>query len=386
MFGFRLPAPTSVGRMTSRSRAAIAALALSLVGTAIAQAPAQALPGDASALTMALYGDVPYGRTPTDTAQLDRYHLLVDKINAADVSSVVHVGDLHSGKSYCTEAFDRRMQAELSRFTTSVVYTPGDNEWTDCHRPGEGGNAFVDGQPVDYANGNPVANLELIRSLFFANPGTTLGDGNLHVQAQEGFPEDVQWQRKGIQFVTLNIPGGSNNDTDPWYGAATASEEQRNEVASRTAADLTWLDTAFARASADGAKGVVVLTQADMWDLDGKDASHLSGYEPFVKSLADHTNAYGGPVMLFNGDSHVYRSENPFSATAPCETESGACTSVAATHPGYTVPNFHRVVVHGSTFPFEWLKLTIDPRGDGMFGPFSWSRQATGITAATPAS
>jgi len=25
------------------------------------------------------------------------------------------------------------------------------------------------------------------------------------------------------------------------------------------------------------------------------------------------------------------------------------------------VPNFHRIVVHGSTFPLEWLKLTIDP-------------------------
>ena len=370
--------------MTSRSRALLAALALSLVGTAVYQAPAHA--GDGPALSMALYGDVPYGVNPTDTAQLDRYHLLVDKINAADVASVVHVGDLHSGKSYCTEAYDRRMVTELSRFTSSLVYTPGDNEWTDCHKPGEGGNVFVGGQPVDYANGNPVANLGLIRSLFFASPGTTLGEGNLHVQAQDGFPENVRWQRKGVQFVTVNIPGGSNNDTDPWYGAATMSDEQRTEVASRTAADLAWLDEAFAQASDDGARGVVVITQADMWDLDGKPASHLSGYEPFVKSLADHTNAYGGPVLLFNGDSHSYRSDNPFSATAPCEGESGACASVAGTHPGYTVPSFHRVVVHGSTFPFEWLKLTIDPRGGGTFGPFSWARQATGITAATPAS
>jgi hypothetical protein len=36
--------------------------------------------------------------------------------------------------------------------------------------------------------------------------------------------------------------------------------------------------------------------------------------------------------------------------------------------------------VHGSTFPLEWLKLTIDPRADHpttdtTFGPFSWVRE-----------
>ena len=48
-------------------------------------------------------------------------------------------------------------------------------------------------------------------------------------------------------------------------------------------------------------------------------------------------------------------------------------------HPGYNVPNFHRVVVHGSTFPLEWLKLSIDqhknaPASANAFGPFSWTR------------
>jgi hypothetical protein len=45
------------------------------------------------------------------------------------------------------------------------------------------------------------------------------------------------------------------------------------------------------------------------------------------------------------------------------------------------VPNFHRIVVHGSTFPLEWMKLTIDPSQnagwttDGAYGPFAWTRQ-----------
>jgi len=48
-------------------------------------------------------------------------------------------------------------------------------------------------------------------------------------------------------------------------------------------------------------------------------------------------------------------------------------------HAGYNVPNFHRVVVHGSSAPMEWLKLTVDPSvnvaaTDTAFGPFSWER------------
>src|SRR5205823_12812729 len=46
---------------------------------------------------------------------------------------------------------------------------------------------------------------------------------------------------------------------------------------------------------------------------------------------------------------------------------------------GYDVPNFHRVTVHGSTLPLEWLSLTVDPRANNTtsastFGPFSWKR------------
>ena len=105
-----------------------------------------------------------------------------------------------------------------------------------------------------------------------------------------------------------------------------------------------------------------------MWDLDGKTADHLVGYEPFVSSVASHTTAFGRPVLMFNGDSHVYKSDNPLSASDPLNP----------LHPGYNVANFHRVVVHGSTTPLEWLRLTVDPHANGSgasaFGPFSWER------------
>ena len=93
-------------------------------------------------------------------------------------------------------------------------------------------------------------------------------------------------------------------------------------------------------------------------------------------------------MILFNGDSHTYRSDNPLVKASPCvyEPSSGApavaCTFDAYDNqPGgnYNVPNFHRVVVHGSTTPLEWLKLTVDPAVNAAssataFGPFSRQR------------
>jgi hypothetical protein len=60
-------------------------------------------------------------------------------------------------------------------------------------------------------------------------------------------------------------------------------------------------------------------------------------------------------------------------------------------HPFYDVPNFHRIVVHGSTFPLEWLKLTIDEHPSKSltatatsWGPFSWVRETQSQLTPTP--
>jgi hypothetical protein len=387
---------------------AVIALSLALAGllapTGSAAAASQS--GDnprAPGLTLAVYGDSPYGTTPTDTAQLDATPGFIASINAdPDVSLVTQIGDIHSGKQYCTRAYDQSVYDLWTKFADPLVYTPGDNETTDCHKVAEGGGAYnpttqtidyvldANGNPVGYANGNPVANLALIRSIFFAQPGRTLGAHKKLVLSQAAaydrrhpsdrkFVENVMWSQAGIVFVTIDLPGGSNNDTDVWYGTPTESPAQTQAREERTSADLRWLDSAFSLAKLSHAKGVVIGAQADMWDPE-KGAAHQAGYEPIVASVASHTASLGRPVLMLNGDSHVYRSDNPLSSTASCTWElATACTSVSFMHPGYEVANFHRIVVHGSTFPLEWLKLNIDPGTNGnsatVFGPFSWARQ-----------
>jgi hypothetical protein len=119
-----------------------------------------------------------------------------------------------------------------------LVYTPGDNEWSDCHKPGEGGNVKdASGAFVDYENGDPLKNLDLVRSIFFPEPGKTLGNGHLEVESQgASYVENVAWQRKGVRFVTVNVPGGSNNDADPWYGASIT---RRQTAGTRTSTART---------------------------------------------------------------------------------------------------------------------------------------------------
>jgi hypothetical protein len=361
--------------------AAVATLASAVAATADDGASING--GFGSTLTLAVYGDSPYGTSPTDTAQFEQTPALIDSINAdPKVALVMHVGDIHSGSQYCTEAYDRSIFDLWTEFEDPLVYTPGDNEWSDCHKKKEGGGVYnpttqaidyvldANGNPVDYAGGDPVANLRLVRSIFFPHPSFTLGGRKKLVLSQgvlerNEFVENVTWEQSRVVFVTLNIPGGSNNDTAVWYGAPVATDPQKNEVARRTAADLRWLSGAFALAKLTHAAGVVIGTQADMWDPEGGFSS-LTEYEQIVQRIATLTTGFGKPVLLFNGDSHVYRSDNPLSSSDPLNS----------LHPGYNVPNFHRVVVHGSTFPLEWLRLTVDPSANGSgpnaFGPFSW--------------
>lgn len=368
---------------------------------------------------LAVYGDGPYGckkgecpngytpdskdgPNPGDPRQIESTPAFINAINAdPKIRMVLHVGDIHSGSQYCTLAYNRTIFDLWRQFKDPLVYTPGDNEWADCQKTKEGGNVKdSNGDYVNYAIGNPVANLALIRSMFFSKPGKTLGEHSKKVISQAQaydsahpkdaeYVENVMWEQSGILFVTLNIPGGSNNDDDNWYGSLTKTGEQIQEVAQRTAADLRWLDAAFEKAKQDGVKAIVIAEQADMWDLDGTEpaAKHIANYKQFIDSIATHTTIFAKPVLLINGDSHSYRSDNPLKNNAACVTElEGVETACAndsydtqANNDEYDVSNFHRIVVHGAYTPLEYLRLTIKPDAnyaysDQSFGPFNWTR------------
>jgi hypothetical protein len=167
-----------------------------------------------------------------------------------------------------------------------------------------------------------------------------------------------------VVFVTLNMPG-SNNDGLPWKGGTGAflnEDARKQEVAERTGADIRWLRRAFGLAGF-GARAVVIALQADMWDpaavVAGGDG--LDGYTEFVKELAKLSLHFGRPVLLFNGDSHLFEADQPLADPS---------SATGKIHGTPSVPNLTRITVQGSTNkPAEWLRLTIDPRSPAVF---SW--------------
>ena len=223
-----------------------------------------------SQLTIAVFGDWPY-----NDLLLANAHLLTDSVNAdRGVKLVLHVGDIHSGSQPCTSAgilppiatsnpgWNQAVFQQFQKFRSPVVYTPGDNEWTDCHKAKE------------KASGDPLKELASVRGLFFSRPGVTLGVNEMDVTTQAqafnpNFPSDAQfvenvmWQDSRVVFATLNVPG-SNNDTLPWAGAFANPAAQAQEIADRSAANLRWLEAAFALADKRRAKAVVIGLQADM--------------------------------------------------------------------------------------------------------------------------
>src|SRR5262245_2066712 len=95
-------------RMLRKTLAPLALTLIAVSGAAMAAGNGNELNNSADRLTIAVYGDAPYGTTPTDTTEFLATPAFIDSINTdPHVRLVVHVGDIHSGKQYCTEAYDR---------------------------------------------------------------------------------------------------------------------------------------------------------------------------------------------------------------------------------------------------------------------------------------
>ncbi|MBS1869411.1 MAG: hypothetical protein JSS99_07075 [Actinobacteria bacterium] len=313
----------------------------------------------ANPATLAVIGDIPYGTTLINEFPSD-----VAEINAdPSVGRVIHLGDIKNGSTRCDTSYFEQIRSDFDGFVDPLVYTPGDNEWTDCHRASNGG--YVPAGPTPA--GQEPSRLDTIRRIFFGRPGFTLGQNFAPVRSQgPSTPENVMWKQADTIFATLNVPG-SNNDFLPWFDAAETPAQraaQQDEVAGRTAADVDWIDEAFDAATREQAAAVVIGIQADMWDpaIIAAGPSQYSAFTPVVQELARKAAKFGKPVLLLNGDSHLYESDRPL--TDPHATQS---LMYGVVQP---VPNLVRVTVQGSTnVPHEWLRLYVDPRSPDVF---SW--------------
>jgi len=269
-------------------------------------------------LTIAVFGDVPYG-----DAQEATWGELIDAVNHdPEVSVVTHVGDIKDGHTACTDERFATIRTAFDTFTDPLVYTPGDNEWTDCHTVENG----------EYV---PHERLDALRRVFFSEPGWVLGGGLMQVEYQPALIENVRWTEAQVTFATLHVIG-SHNGLAPWTGLgfSTPTPKQIAEVDARVAATLDWVDSTFDAAEDADLPGVVLIFQATQGDI--------------VNRIAERTAQFNGQVLLLQGDLHTFKQDNP-----------------------RALPNLTRIVIHGETLPYEYLRVVIDPRTPTLF---SWER------------
>ncbi|MEO7235182.1 MAG: hypothetical protein ABIW80_07395 [Lapillicoccus sp.] len=339
-------------RRTAASAAALLALAFAVTGATTASAAAGTPPGQEKDghYSFAVIGDVPYGAD-----QIAAFPGWIDQINAADPAMTFHVGDIKNGSSRCDNPYYAMIRTDFDRFVGPLIYTPGDNEWTDCHRANNG--AY-----------NPLERLAYDRSVFFDQPGTTLGQNPITVKSQvnAGFPENVQLRRQGVDFAMVHVVG-SNDDLQPWTGIGytTPTPSQIAEEKARMANAVAVVRDTFAQARQRHDRAVMVLLQADMFDPTYTPvyAKDISTFQPLVQTLVTESAGFDGEVYLINGDSHIYDSDQPLATGSPWLTTYGV-TGAA--------DNLHRITVDGSNNNKDWLKVTVNRPGAAHV--LSWER------------
>ena len=262
--------------------------------------------------TFAAFGDTPYTE---DEEQ--RFPSMIAEMNREPLAFVVHVGDFKSGWSACTDALFEQRRQWFDWFHHPLIYVPGDNEWTDCHR------AFG-------ARRDPLERLQKLRILF-ASGDTSLGQRKLPLTRQSAqYPEHARWNQEDILFVTLNVPGGNNVNMPA-------------ESAARGKALEAWITAAFASAREQKMRAVVLVMQANPFG----DGGRIGGYYTGVMAVIQReTQAFVGEVLLIHGDTHRYRIDQPL-------------FDLKARQP---VRNFTRLEVHG--YPFmNWVRVHVRTQG-----------------------
>jgi hypothetical protein len=246
-------------------------------------------PQSHSCLEFMAIGDIPY-HLPED---FGRFENLIAEINAQQPAFTIHVGDIKSGSTECSDDYFIKIRDYFNQFDNPLIYTPGDNEWTDCHRPACG----------EY---DPEDRLDKLRELFFSQP-QSLGRNPLPLMTQnsvegwEKFVENAQWEMEDISFGTFHVVGSNNN-------LKLDSLALNDEFYEREMANLFWLNKLFDQATEKQHRGVVIMLHAGMNYRSQEDSNgHLS----FVNLLRERVMGFEKPVLLLYGDFHKFVIDKP---------------------------------------------------------------------------
>lgn len=291
-----------------------------------------------------LWGDLPYSDT-----QKEGVTRLIADMNSQKLAFSVHDGDLKAGtNSLCDDALYFQSLSYFNALEAPAAFTPGDNDWTDCDRPSNGGF-------------NSLERLNRERQIFFSTK-FSFGQRQLTQEVQAApFVENRRWTVGNVTYGTLNIQGSCNNLCDIAPDPA--------EYAARNAANIAWMKETFQVAKNRKSAAVMFISQANPgWDENDPKRAPMrnpttlvqtdgqpDGFKDFLLALRDEVIAFRKPVSYVHGDSHYYRIDKPFLDTL-----------------GRRLENFTRVETFGNnpsngTNDVQWVKVTVDSRNREVF-------------------
>jgi hypothetical protein len=293
-------------------------------GTPAARRATQAAP-PGSRYEFALIGDVPY-----DELQITNlFPNLIEELNRAPLAFVVHDGDIKAGATPCTDEVLRRVYDQFQTFRHPLIYLFGDNEWSDC--------GTVRTNALD-----PMDRLRKLRDLF-TQGDRSLGRRAIPLERQSDDPrfatfrENVRWTQGGVIFAGLNAPGDDNHFGTPEFGP-------------RNAANIAWIQEAFAIAANENLRAVMLIMQANPhFDLAVTNRLRR-GFNEMIDVIEKETLAFQKPVVLVHGDSHYFRIDQP----------------LLGRRSRRRIENFTRVETFGNP-DVHWLRVRVDGRDPNIF-------------------
>ena len=306
-----------------------AALVLFVQATGGPPEPATHPPGS---FAFGALGDAPYY-----LSEDLRYPLVLRDVAAHDLAFVLHVGDIFWGT--CSDERYRRSLDWFASLPHPVIYTPGDNEWSDCWQRVSGRFA-------------PRDRLARLREIFFSQPERSSGGRPFALASQGGeFVENARWSHGNVVFATLHIVG-SDNGFERFPGREAADDD---EARRRTAAATAWMRATFEEARGSSAAAVVLAFHGNPSFEAPVDDPERQCFEPFLAALEEEVERFPGPVLAVHGDQHVYIVDQPLLRRTT----------------GARLANFTRVQVPGSP-AVGWVHVVVTP---GAEPPFTFERR-----------
>ena len=252
----------------------------------------------------AVIGDMPYS---------DSQHALLEAPDGAIAAAIrtlnppvlIHLGDFKKSRATCTNELIKARYKQIHHLNPfKVVYTPGDNDWTDCDRFGMS------------ARYDELERLDFIRQIFFHKDEHQLTRDIPDLIRQQDFIENAMWKINGLMFATLHIPGTNNGRKEIYRSDVNRA---LNEADYRDQSNEKWLHELFIAAQSEQA--IVIALHADIYytgftkpACTAINRTDCDGFKRIRDLIAKKTRKFDKPVLIIHGDTGAYCLHQPYTS------------------------------------------------------------------------